>query len=210
MSGGTSDLLRDVERHRRAVEEQPASAIARLNLGTALLRAGHLVEAEAEFRRALAVDPDLPEALVNLGGIHLSRWEFRECVAVNRRAAECRPEFLSAHYNEGLGHLYLGEADQVVSCFRRVLEQDPGHGGGHYYLAVGLLELGKIQESREHLDRALAAGFSPEPEFLKALERKEGLAAGSQEDGEPGVPGPRITKEEESGDVHAWNGLDRS
>ncbi len=210
MTVGTPEPLLDVERHRRAVEAKPTSAVARLNLGTALMRAGHLVEAEAEFRRALAVDPDLPEALVNLGGIHLTRWEFRECVEANRRAAECRPEFLPAHYNRGLGHLYMGEADEVVSCFRRVVDLEPGNGGGHYHLAVGLLEQGSVQESREHLEEALALGFSPEPEFLKALERKEGAADGSTGDDGPDAAKPRQTKEETSGDFHARDSLDRS
>jgi hypothetical protein len=98
----------------------------------------------------------------------------------------------------------------VVSCFRRVLELEPEHGGGNYYLAVGLLAQGSVQECRRHLDRALAAGFSPEPEFLKALEKEEGPSTGSQGDRGSDDSGPREMKEETSGDIHTRNDHDRS
>lgn len=158
----------------RAVEADPASAAAHFNLGTALLERGLASRAETEFKRALELKPRFPEALVNLGGILLARLDFRGCVEANRKAAEARPGLLLAHYGEGLGHLYLGEADAMVRCFRRALELDGRHAGSHYHLAVGLLALGQVKESREHLEAALEGGFSPAPEFLKALEKAEG------------------------------------
>jgi tetratricopeptide (TPR) repeat protein len=169
-----SDSLERLERYRRAAKENPSSATAHLNLGTALLLLGRRAEAEVEYGLALAINPDLPEALVNLGGLRLGRWDFQGCVEANRRAAERNPALLMAHFNQGLGHLYLGQAPEVVACFRRVLEIDPGHAAGHYYLAVGLLATGQVPESRSHLQRAIEAGHSPEPEFLKAFEREEG------------------------------------
>jgi tetratricopeptide (TPR) repeat protein len=177
MDAGANDAREQLERCQQAVAERPDSTTAHLNLATALLRLGRMGEAEDALRRALEIDPDSPEALVNLGGIRLARWDFRGCVEVNRRASAAKPSFLLAHYNEGLGHLYLGEAADVVRCFRRVVEIDGAHAGGHYYLAVGLLAVGEVRESRKHLDEAVQGKFSPQPEFLKALEKAEaGLA----------------------------------
>jgi len=163
-----------VERWRRAVETDPASAAAHFNLGTALLKKGLATRAEGEFRRALELRPGFPEALVNLGGILLARLDFRGCVEANRKARESKPDLLMAHYGEGLGHLYLGEADAVVACFTRAVELDGRHAGSHYHLAVGLLAVGRIEESQAHLCTALEGGFSPAPEFLKALEKAQG------------------------------------
>ena len=39
---------------------------------------------------------------------------------------------------------------------------------------MGLLALGKVAESEAHLEAALEEGFSPAPEFLKALEKAKG------------------------------------
>jgi tetratricopeptide (TPR) repeat protein len=163
-----------IERWRKAVEADPASAAAHFNLGTALLERGLLAQAEGEFRRALELKPGFPEALVNLGGILLSRLDFRGCVEANRQAREFKPELLMAHYGEGLGHLYLGEAESMVECFRRAVELDDRHAGSHYHLAVGLLAIGCVDESQTHLSAAMEGGFSPAPEFLKALEKAQG------------------------------------
>ncbi len=65
----------------------------------------------------------------------------------------------------------------MVACFHRAIELDPRHPACDYYLAVGLLAPGRVGESRRHLDVAVAGGFSPAPEFLKALEKAEGAAA---------------------------------
>jgi Flp pilus assembly protein TadD len=163
-----------VERCRRRIQTDPTSATAHLNLGAALMEINRIREAEEAFRRALELRPGYPEALVNLGGVLLARWDFQGCVEANRKAAQAKPELMLAHYNEGLGHLYLGEGEAMVACFQRALELDPQNPACEYYLAVGLLACGAVAESRLHLDAAVAGGFSPVPEFLKALEKAEG------------------------------------
>jgi Flp pilus assembly protein TadD len=170
-----------VERCRRQVQDKPTSATAHLNFGAALMEINRIREAEEAFRRALELRPGYPEALVNLGGVLLARWDFQGCVETNRKAAQAKPELMLAHYNEGLGHLYLGEGEAMVACFQRALELEPDNPGCEYYVAVGLLAAGAVAESRTHLDTAVAGGFSPVPEFLKALEKAEGRPHQAQE-----------------------------
>ncbi len=170
-----------VERCRRQVQANQTSATAHLNLGAALMEINRTREAEEEFRRALELRPGYPEALVNLGGVLLARWDFQGCVEINRKAAQAKPELMLAHYNEGLGHLYLGEGQAMVTCFERAFELEPQNPACEYYLAVGLLAVGAVPDSRLHLDAAIAGGFSPVPEFLKALEKAEGKPSPTQE-----------------------------
>jgi Flp pilus assembly protein TadD len=168
---------------RQAVAAQPESAAAHVRLGTSLAKAGALGEAEAELRRAIELEPGMAEALVNLGGVMLSRWDFRGCVEVNRQAAAKQPAMALAHYNQGLGHLYLGEAPEMTACFRRVVELEPRNPGGRYYLAVGLNALGEDEEARKHLAIAMELGFKPQPELLRALEKKAEAAVPAMEIG---------------------------
>lgn len=158
-----------LETLRSAVESDPGSARAHMRLGTALHRAGHIKEADAELSRAVELDPDLDEAWVNLGGVRFSNWDFTGCVEANRRAVACRPEGVPGHFNQGLGHLYLGQAQEMVACFRRVVELEPRHAAGHYYLAAGLNALGDVMAARDSLVRAESLGFSPEPALIKAI-----------------------------------------
>jgi tetratricopeptide (TPR) repeat protein len=179
----------ELDRLREAVASDPSAAQTRLRLGTGLLHAGQVQEAEAELRRAIELDPECAGAWVNLGGILLGRWDFAGTVEANRRAAACNPTLLGAHYNEGLAHMYLGQGEDMLRCFERVVELDPSSAGGVYHLAVAQFELGRVPQARESLARAMHLGFSPQPELLRALERAERPApmisdAQSEQDGE--------------------------
>ncbi|MBI4865005.1 MAG: tetratricopeptide repeat protein [Candidatus Riflebacteria bacterium] len=168
--GACAPGTRRLEKLVEAVEKNPNSARAHLKLGMALLQVGSKKNAEQELRRAVELDPGLAEAWVNLGGVLFLGWDFRGCVEANSKAVACNPSLLQAHYNLGLGYLYLGQADKVVSCFREVLDLDPKNAGGHYHLAVGLLATGEVEQARAMLSRAIALGYSPQPEFLKIME----------------------------------------
>jgi tetratricopeptide (TPR) repeat protein len=134
------------------------------------MKVGFVNKAEESFRRAVLLDPEFAEAWSNLGGALLSGWDFDGCLEANRRALECNPNLVQAHYNIGLCHMYQGKEKEVMASFRRVIELEPSNGGGHYYLAVGLRADGQIEAARVSLNRAVALGHTPEPEFLKTME----------------------------------------
>jgi len=163
-----------LEELRAAVEQEPESAQAHYRLGTALVQRGVAPEAEEALRKATELDPEHVQAWVNLGGLQLLRWKFEDCVEANRKAAAVAPDLMQAHFNEGLGHLYLGNAEEMVACFRRVLELDPGNPAGEYHLAVGLLASDQVDEAQFWLAAAREKGYSPQPEFIKAIERRLG------------------------------------
>lgn len=178
---------------RDAVAENPDSAQAHLRLGTALMKVGMVNKAEGSLRRAVEIDPQYAEAWSNLGGALLSRWDFSGCLDANRRALEQKPDLTQAYYNIGLCHLYKGEAKDVVKSFRKVIDLEPANAAGHYFLAVGLHADGKIDAARSSLGRAMALGYSPEPEFLKAMENR-GAAEGTAPTFEFGPDSEKSTK----------------
>ena len=158
---------------KRRAEERPDSAAAHYNLGLALGRRGLVDRAEKAYRRALELNPDLVEAWVNLGGVRLLRWDFRGCLEANAEAVKRQEDLLAAHFNMGQACLYLGDGEGLVRCARRVLALDPAHAAGHYFLAVGLLATREVGEARAALNRSIALGHRPLPEFLRALEKSE-------------------------------------
>jgi len=168
-------------RLREAVANNPDSPEAHMRLGTALVRTPHLAEAEQALRRAIELEPDYAEAWVNLGGVRMSRHDFEGCVEANRKAAACRPDLVLAHYNQGLGHMYLGQGEQMLDCFRRVVELDADNPGGNYHLAVALFAVGQVAEAKAVLNTALELGYSPQPEFIRAITRERGGCAPTDE-----------------------------
>ncbi len=172
--GKTSRRQNKLARLRQLVAENPDSAEAHMKLGTALIRTSSISEAESSLKRAIELKPDYAEAMVNLGGIMLSRFDFTGCVEMNKKAVECDPDFFLAHYNKGLGHMYLGQSEDMLDCFRKASALDPEHPGCQYHLAVALFAVGQVDEARVWLNRALAAGYAAEPEFLRAIERHRG------------------------------------
>ena len=168
---------------RKAVESNPDSAKAHMQLGTALISTNNLREAEAELKKALDIEPTYAEAWVNLGGLRLSRWDFAGCVEANQQALACQPQMVQAHYNQGLGYLYLDKAEEMVDCFRQVVGIEPNNPGGNYHMAVGLFAIGDVAQARVFLNRALSLGYSPQPEFVKAISRERGGCAPTVEIG---------------------------
>jgi tetratricopeptide (TPR) repeat protein len=169
MMTATEGASHPIERNRQRVEENPESAAAHFNLGLAYTNRGVADRAERHYRKALELEPDLVEAWINLGGVLLLKWDFDGSMAANEEALKRQPDLQVAHYNIGQAFLYLGDADGVVRSYRRLIEFAPDHAGAHYFLAVGLLAAGRAADAREELTRARALGYSPAPEFLKAL-----------------------------------------
>jgi tetratricopeptide (TPR) repeat protein len=169
----TEGASRRIELYLQQVEQHPESAAAHFNLGLAYTQRGLADSAEQHYRKALELEPDLVEAWVNLGGVLLLKWDFKGSIAANEEALKRKGDLLLAHYNIGQAFLYLGDAEGVVRSYRRVIELDPEHAGGHYFLAVGLLAAGSTAEARGELARARALGYSPAPEFLRALDAAE-------------------------------------
>jgi protein O-GlcNAc transferase len=71
---------------RRAVALDPASGLARFNLGVVLEALGRKAEAEQVYRDALSIDPGNADAAGNLAGILIQRNADREAVPILERA----------------------------------------------------------------------------------------------------------------------------
>lgn len=157
---------------RENAEKKPNSAKAQLRLGTALIKTGFLTEGEKTLERAVEIDPECVEAWVNLGGARLTRWDFDGCVRANQEALKIDPNLTAANFNLGLGYLYQGDSENMLQCFQRVLENDSQNAAAHYYLAVGLNSMDRFEEAYQQLSIAVSMGFSPDPAFIKDMEKK--------------------------------------
>lgn len=172
MSSQSPNRASKLEKLRKAVADNPDSAMARVRLGSALLKKGSVRAAEEELEKAVALDPSCVEGWVNLGGAKITHWDFEGCVEANARALEANPDLVQAHYNKGLGHMYLGQPEDMLTCFEQVVRLEPTHPGGTYHLAVAQLAVKQLGRAQVTLARSMELGYQPEPQFLKALEKE--------------------------------------
>jgi Tfp pilus assembly protein PilF len=84
--------LKAAEREvRRAIEIDPKTPLAWLNLGVILEAERRIKEAKESYREAVRLDPTSTAAAENLGGLLILHGEAREAVGVLRRALEVDP-----------------------------------------------------------------------------------------------------------------------
>jgi choline-sulfatase len=96
---------------RRAVELNPESAVAVLDLAFAFQAADRASEATTGFERVLELDPENLKALVNLAEIRAKRGEREKALDLYQRAAAVAPRFALVQVNRGSLALELNRLD---------------------------------------------------------------------------------------------------
>lgn len=105
-----------------AVHLQPASAAARTNLGTNLVRLGKTELAGQQFRKAIALDPEDYEAHHNLGELYVHLNRLPEALPYLEHAQRIDPASYDNGYDLALAYLLsgkLGDARQLVGGLLR-------------------------------------------------------------------------------------------
>jgi tetratricopeptide (TPR) repeat protein len=141
-----SGVYRDYETlFRDSAARNPASALARNNLGVILMSTGREPEAAGEFQAAVRIEPDNPEYRVNYG-LALAQMPGRlpDAIAEYRTALQADPESYSAHLNLGLALMSIpGRRDEAIAEYRKAiaathaaLRRDPNFWQAHLNLGI--------------------------------------------------------------------------
>ncbi len=128
----------------RAVEVNPHSRVARLNLGLVLSGEGRWPEAADQFREILRVEPTDARAMYNLGVALHRLGRKKEAADYYRRTLWIDPRFGEAHNNLGRLLEEAGDLKGASDHYRRALEIYPGS-----------------EVVRQNLQRALDRGGRP-------------------------------------------------
>lgn len=153
--GQNGKLEEAIPLFRKAIELNPDSARAYLNLGTSLMATRQMDEAIASFQKATDLQPDYLKAWTNLLGAHMSEknWVASKKDLLNIIALE--PD--NSHYSSLLAKIYLhsSELDVAEKYFRMASEQEPGNAELLSNLAYCLDKTYRSDEALEVLEQAL-------------------------------------------------------
>jgi tetratricopeptide (TPR) repeat protein len=129
--------------YRKAVEIDPASAGALVNLGTVYFNARSWREAERLYCQALEVDPHYALAHFNLGNLHDEKGERTEALTHYMAALRIHPNYADAHYNIALLYQSTGQVMNAVRHWKTYLKLDPAGS----WADIARRELAKLKDS---------------------------------------------------------------
>lgn len=150
------------------VEQRPASAMARLNYGTALrelagaaatgrARQDLLDGAQEHLEEAVALAPDNYRGHYNLANLHLSRGRLPAAESSFREALRLRPDLFRAMVNLGAILAQTERPIEALEWFERASRLEPGNLALLVNRAHVLQDLGRPEEAIPLYRHALAA-----------------------------------------------------
>ena len=146
-------------KHTLFVSSDP-SAVARNNLGSALLLQERLAEAVEYLHQALQINSSYVDAHYNLGLALGKQGQLEEAIKQFRQVLELNPEHAKAHNNIGIALASRGDSEGAMEHFRRALEISPKDVRAHNNLAIALAGRGDLEEAIKYFQSA--AELDPE------------------------------------------------
>ena len=152
------------EHFRLAVEANPDSPGAHVNLGTALSALGRPEEAAEQFRITLGLEPDNHTARYNLGTLLLSAGQTEAALPHLQWAAQLQPGDGEALEKVGDALRALGRRTEAVEHYRKAVGATPLSESAWMSEAATLIELRRYGEAVERLNDAVGnLGYRQRP-----------------------------------------------
>ncbi len=137
-----------------ALECTRDNLIAHDSLANALIEAGRVPEAIAEYEAALRINPGYSEAHNNLGSALLMQGRLAEAEQQLREAVRLNPTIILAHNNLGRALLLEGRTAEAIAEFRMALDLYPSFADACKNLGKALFQNGSYRESLTWLTKA--------------------------------------------------------
>jgi tetratricopeptide (TPR) repeat protein len=132
-----------VAAYRRALELDPASAGAAVNLGTVYYHLRQWEEAERAYLQALQVDATYALAHFDLGNLFDERGDPERADQHYQAALKLDPDYADAHYNLALLAQTRGDVMKAVRHWKAYLKLD----GSSSWAAIARRELDKLRRA---------------------------------------------------------------
>jgi tetratricopeptide (TPR) repeat protein len=162
---GEPTYLPDMKLLPRAVAQAAAAAsdkgLQELKGGfekaNALMEAGQLDQAEAEFRALIAKNPDIPQLQHNLAVVLTRKKDMAGAEAAYLKLLETRPDYTDAY--AGLTNLYLssGQPDKAVEALTKAAAARPDDAKIQYQLGYALFNASQYEPAEAAFKKAAAA-----------------------------------------------------
>lgn len=141
---------------RELVALDPGDLTARMQLGTALARAGDSKGAVEQYSAALHIAPGNPDVHYNLGVVFTELGSEQEAIEHFQAAIKSNPQLARAHFQLANLLMRRGLYTEAVPEFTTVIRMEPRNGFARLMEAMALIRLKKYSEARNKLEEGLA------------------------------------------------------
>jgi tetratricopeptide (TPR) repeat protein len=132
-----------IDAYQKAIDLDPKSAGALVNLGTIYFNSRDWPEAERRYLEALEVDPDYALAHFDLANLYDERGEREKALAHYESALRVSPNYADAHYNVALLYQGSNQPMKAVRHWSAYLKLDPNS----HWANIARRELAKLREA---------------------------------------------------------------
>jgi tetratricopeptide (TPR) repeat protein len=132
-----------IEAYQKAVELDPTSAGALVNLGTIQFNARNWKEAERYYLEALTADPQYALAHFDLANLYDERGDRVQALEHYLAALAIAPTYADAHYNLALLYQGSNQMMKAVRHWTEYLKLDPGS----HWSSIARRELSKLRKA---------------------------------------------------------------
>lgn len=115
--------------YQLAIEADPESIDANLNLGIALFESGKISAARQSLTKVIELSPANPYGYYNLGNIEYSSKRFEQAERLFRSALKCKPDFLEARVALANSLEELGKEEDAIDELIVAIEYHPDSKG---------------------------------------------------------------------------------
>lgn len=130
-----------ISAYEKAIELDPNSAGALVNLGTIHFNARQWDDAERYYQRALEADPEYALAHFDLANLYDERGDRPKALAHYEAALRVSPNYADAHYNVALLYQGTNQPMKAVQHWRSYLKLDPSS----HWASIARRELAKLR-----------------------------------------------------------------
>lgn len=131
-----------IEAYRKALEYDPSSAGALVNLGTIHFNVRNWKEAERHYKLALEADPKYSLAHFDLANLYDERGDRLKAIQHYEEALRIAPNYADAHYNLALLCQGSNQTMKAVRHWTAYLKLDPGS----HWSTIARRELAKLRQ----------------------------------------------------------------
>jgi len=132
-----------IEAYRKAIDLDPLSAGALVNLGTIYFNARKWADAEKYYCQALEVDPEYALAHFDLANLFDERGDRTRALAHYEAALKIYPNYADAHYNVALLYQGSNQPMKAVQHWTTYLKLDPSS----HWATIARRELSKLRQA---------------------------------------------------------------
>ena len=157
-------MERAINQLRRAVQLDPASALAHHSLASLLETQGNVGEAMNHYRLALQINPVYKKANYEIANSLARSGKVEEAIRHYRLLLETDPSFADAHDSLALLLVMRGELSEATEHFHQALKVDPARSETHFNLGVALVRQGNLAEAAQQFQEAIKI----KPDYIEA------------------------------------------